>query len=98
MTMLLRKPFEKANCSDWQYLDPNRWLWRHERLKQRTSRFGIDGWHTWVKRMSRKWKNSQKVSKSRREQVWEYVGAAWQVTNTTHPLMNQACILKSQGN
>src|SRR5271163_3411151 len=78
MTTLLRKQFEKESYSDWQSLDPNRWLWRPERLKQRMSRSGIDGWHTWVKRMSRKWKISQKESRSRREQAWEFVGAAKQ--------------------
>src|SRR5271170_482274 len=98
MTMLLRKQFEKANCSDWQSLDPNRWLWQHERLKQRMSRFGIDGWHTWVKRMSRKWKISQKESRSRREQAWEFVAAVWQGNNTAHPLENQVYALRSQGN
>src|SRR5271154_1296541 len=98
MTMLLRKQFEKESCSDWQSLDPNRWLWRHERLKRRMSQSGIDGWHTWAKRTSRKWKISQKESRSRRGQVWEFVGAAWQENNTARPLENQVCVPRSQGN
>src|SRR5271154_3525241 len=85
MMMLLRKQFKKESCSDWQSLDPNRWLWRHERLKRRMSRSGIDGWHIWVKRMSRKWKISQKESRSRREQVWEFVGAACSIGKRADP-------------
>ena len=54
--------------------------------------------HIWMKWMSRKWKISQKMSRSRRRSVWESVEIAWQGSNIAYPLVNQVYALKSQGN